>query len=123
MDLDLYMICRIAISNDANRLYLNDGFGVFTRRPGAGGGEGPVGLGVGLSESVTVGDYDVDGRPDLFETNGLKLVPGIPLPDDGPDILFRNTSTTGNNWVELELVGYSPTATQSALPSLRQPAA
>ncbi len=105
MDLDLYMICRFAISNDANRLYLNDGFGVFTRLPGAGGGEGPVGLGVGLSESVTVGDYDVDGRPDLFVTNGLKLVPEFPYSEAGPDILLRNTSATGNNWIELDLVG------------------
>ena len=105
MDLDLYMVCRNAISNDADRLYLNNGFGVFTRQAGAGGAEGPIGLDVGLSESVTVADYDVDGRPDLFGTNGLKLVPEFPYTDDGPDLLFHNTTTNDNNWVEFDLRG------------------
>ena len=104
-DLDLYMGCRNAISNDADRLYLNNGFGVFTRQAGAGGAEGPIGLDVGLSESVTVADYDVDGRPDLFGTNGLKLVPEFPYTDDGPDLLFHNTTTNDNNWVEFDLRG------------------
>ena len=73
-------------------------------RAEAGGAAGPTGFGFGEGESVVVGDYDVDGRLDLFVTNGLQLAP---IGAGGPEMLFRNVSETGNHWLELDLEGTS----------------
>lgn len=103
MDQDLYMVCRDAVSNTSNRYYENNGSGVFTEATGF-GAEGPLGAGVGLAESVTVADYDVDGFVDLFVTNGLKLYPEVPFNAGGPDKLYRNQGNT-NHWLLLDLEG------------------
>jgi hypothetical protein len=103
-DVDLFLACRGAIENVENRLYENQGDGTFVLRAAAGGAAGPTGFGLGESESVVVGDYDVDGRLDLFVTNGLQMAPvGI----GGPELLFRNVSETGNHWIEIDLEGTS----------------
>lgn len=104
MDEDLFLVCRNAVSNAENILYVNDGSGHFIRLADAGGAAGPTGFGVGLSENVVTTDYDADGFVDLFVTNGLKLLPEHPYGTGGPDKLFRNLGN-GNQWLELELVG------------------
>ncbi len=114
MDIDLYLVCRGMTENIVNRYYENLGNGTFREVTGF-GAEGAVGSGLasgaGAGESVIVADYDVDGRPDLLVTNGLRLLKGSPsnyvgpLREVGPVELFRNTTTDGNNWIELDLVG------------------
>lgn len=105
MDLDLYVACRNAVSNAANMVLENDGNGHFTPVPNAGGAAGPTGFHVGLSETVVVSDYDVDGFVDVFVTNGLKLYPElIGYTDGGPDKVFRNNGNS-NRWIELDLEG------------------
>ena len=61
MDMDLYYVCRAAVSNLPNRLYLNNGSGHFVAAAAPFGAEGPTGPKVGIGESVVVSDYDVDG--------------------------------------------------------------
>ena len=90
MDVDLYYVCRDAVLNIANRLYLNDGTGRFVPAAAPFGAEGPVGAGVGLGENVVASDFDVDGSVDLFIMNGLALYPEEPYGHGGPDRLFRN---------------------------------
>ncbi len=114
MDIDVYLVCRGMTENIVNRYYENLGNGTFREVTGF-GAEGAVGSGLasgaGAGESVIVADYDVDGRPDLLVTNGLRLLKGSPsnyvgpLREVGPVELFRNTTTDGNNWIELDLVG------------------
>ncbi|HEX5789029.1 MAG TPA: CRTAC1 family protein [Woeseiaceae bacterium] len=104
MDVDLYYVCRDAVLNLANRLYLNDGTGRFVPAAAPFGAEGPVGAGVGVGESVVASDYDADGFVDLFVTNGLHLNPQRPYGHGGPDRLFRNRGN-GKRWIELDLTG------------------
>ena len=101
-DVDLFLTCRGAIENIPDRLYENQGNGTFVLRAEAGGAAGPTGFGFGEGESVVVADYDVDGRLDLFVTNGLQMAP---IGAGGPEMLFRNVSETGNHWLELDLEG------------------
>lgn len=107
MDVDIYLACAAGVENTANQLYLNDGSGNFTLLSDH-GGEGAIGAGleqsVGLAESVVMADYDLDGRLDLFTTNGALFVPEF---RGGPDELLRNTTVNSNNWIELDLVGTS----------------
>ena len=104
MDVDLYYVCRDAVLNIANRLYLNDGTGRFVPAAAPFGAEGPVGAGVGLGENVVASDFDVDGSVDLFIMNGLALYPEEPYGHGGPDRLFRNLGND-NGWIELDLTG------------------
>ncbi len=104
MDVDLYYVCRDAVLNTANRLYLNDGTGRFTAAAAPFGAEGPTGAGVGLGENVVVSDFDVDGFVDLFVTNGLALYPEEPYGHGGPDQLFRNRGNA-KRWLQLDLTG------------------
>ncbi|MBA3565145.1 MAG: CRTAC1 family protein, partial [Gammaproteobacteria bacterium] len=104
MDVDLFFVCRNAVSNAPDRLYENQGNGTFTQISSAGGAQGPVGSGVGLGENVTAADYDVDGFVDLFVNNGLALFPEMPLSNGGPDKLYKNRGNA-NHWIQLELIG------------------
>ncbi len=75
MDVDLFLVCRNGVENIADILLMNDGQGRFTAVPNAGGAAGPIGVSTGqdagAGESVASADYDLDGRIDLFVTNGL----------------------------------------------------
>jgi len=102
-DVDLFVVCRGAMQNLSNRLYENQGDGTFILRAQAGGAAGPTGFGSGESESVVVADYDVDGRLDLYVTNGLQMAPVRTA--GGPELLFHNVSVTSNHWLELDLEG------------------
>ena len=104
MDEDLYLVCRDGVTNLANKLFENDGNGNFTEVVGAGGAEGPVGYNLGRGESVSTGDYDLNGFLDLYLTNGLNLYPSPPASLGGPDVLLANLGNA-NSWIELELVG------------------
>lgn len=103
---DIFLTCRGGVQNIADILLHNNGNGTFTAVPNAGGALGPIGLavgqGAGASETVVAADYDLDGRVDLWVNNGMNLRPQHR--NNGPYMLFRNTSTP-RNWVELDLVG------------------
>ena len=103
MDLDVFMVCRGAVSDLEDIVFENNGNGTFTRLAGT-GAEGPSGFGVGHGENVIHADYDVDGFIDLFVTNGLLMEPRREFDLGGADRLYRNVGNT-NNWVQLDLVG------------------
>ena len=100
MDLDLYLVTSSAAGNLPNILYENQGDGTFIAVPNAGGAEG-TNLGVG--DSVTVADYDLDGFLDVFITNG-GWPPIFSL--DAPSQLFHNQGNE-NHWLGIDLEGVS----------------
>ncbi len=108
MDLDIYAICQNGVENLANQLYENDGNGVFTKVPGAGGAAGPVGPAFvqpdpkGWGEAAVTGDFNNDGFIDLFISNGFNNYPT--RHKSGPHQLFQNAGNS-NHWIELELEG------------------
>ena len=98
MDLDIYVVTSNPAENLPNLLYENQGDGTFIALPDAGGAEG---TNLGIGDSVTIADYDVDGFLDLFVTNGE----GVPLlRDNGINQLFRNQGNE-KNWLEIDLEG------------------
>jgi hypothetical protein len=94
---DLYLVCRTQTANLPNVLLENDGHGVFTVVPQAGGAEGSM---LGRGDAAVVADYDNDGFLDLAVENGN----GEPPFENGPYQLFHNTRN-GNSWLELHLHG------------------
>ena len=77
-DQDLYVV-----NDGPNRLYENDGAGVFadvTEAAGVGDSGG--------GSSASWGDYDGDGHLDLYAVNYFRCVDGIVEPDD--DVLYHN---------------------------------
>jgi hypothetical protein len=103
---DLYLACRTGVRNIENLLFENIGNGEFVPVANAGGARGPLGLAVteeaGTADSVVVADYDVDGRVDMFVTNGFNM---FPKGSGGPNVLFRNVSDDGNGWIQIDLQG------------------
>jgi len=97
MDIDIYLVCRNIVGNAPNRMLMNNGDGTFSQIGYAAGAAGST---VGMGESVSSADYDLDGFIDLFVTNGR----GSPPFGSGPDQLFRNRGN-GNNWLELDFIG------------------
>jgi hypothetical protein len=99
---DLYVVNARSLSgyltqNGPNLLYLNNRDGTFrecaeaagvaNRVPGTGGGAGWA-------------DYDDDGAPDLFVTNGWGAYPF----NRGPQVIYHNQGN-GNHWIKVHLVG------------------
>ena len=101
MDVDLYIVTTGSALNSENVFLDNQGDGTFTPVASAGGA---AGTSLGLGDSVTTADYDLDGFLDLFVTNGF--VEGTPLfsVDRGPQELFRNQGNS-NNWLQIDLQG------------------
>jgi uncharacterized membrane protein YgcG len=103
---DLYLACRTAVRNIENLLFENTGNGNFVPVANAGGAVGPVGFAVteeaGTADSVVIADYDVDGRVDMFVTNGFNM---FPKGSGGPNVLFRNVTENTNRWIQLDLQG------------------
>lgn len=58
----------------------------------------------GNGDSVSVADYDADGRQDVFVTNGGTSSFGEEDQLPGPSILLRNQSRAGN-WIALDIEG------------------
>ncbi|MEQ9668412.1 FG-GAP-like repeat-containing protein [Coleofasciculus sp. G2-EDA-02] len=100
MDVDLYIVATGSALNRENILLENQGDGTFIPVSNAGGAAGSA---LGLGDSVTAADYNLDGFLDLFVTNGF--VEGTPLfSNNGPHQLFRNQGN-GNNWLQIDLEG------------------
>lgn len=76
----------LAVDFQANRLYLNNGDGSFTNHATA------AGVNTTWNEmGVTVGDYDNDGRLDIYVTNIFNVVQGT----QRHSVLFNNTTPPG----------------------------
>ena len=97
MDIDIYLVRSSSAGNLPNRLYRNQGDGVFVELRNIGAARGSM---EGRGQSVAMADYDRDGYLDLFLTNGRGAYPF----NQGPDQLLRNTSS-GNNWIQIDLEG------------------
>ena len=78
-------------SRERKILFVNESGAGFKRVQ-----EGPLAV-ESQGRGVFTGDFDNDGRTDLFMTN-----------NDGVPNLFHNRSTADNAWLELELVGRPP---------------
>ncbi len=97
-DLDLYLVqgsergTSLSAENEPDVLFINDGrqFTQWTQ-------PGPEGYEIGSGDSVSVSDFDRDGRVDIFVTNGH-------LTARGPSSLIRNTMNVAN-WAGLRIEG------------------
>lgn len=108
-DLDLFFACTSGAENLSNRVFSNNGNGVFTEVSGTGGGGitgAAIADGAGVADVVVSADYDNDGFMDVAVTNGINTQP---VRVGGPHQLFRN-SGNGNNWIEIELAGTTSNA-------------
>ncbi len=115
-DLDLY----VANDTQPNRLYVNEptadspaGFSLTDRGPATGVDDEEAGMG------VAVGDYDADGRPDIFVTNLAgqghaafrSLPPGDPMGFEpaldmmGLPDLGQTRTGWGTTWADIDLDG------------------
>ena len=99
-DLDIYVGCVSVLSNLENWIAENQGDGTFTLVPDAGGAIGQ--MPEGRLDTVSLGDFDNDGRLDLLLANGHLF---RPMSYAGRYQLFRNVSDNANHWVQLKLQG------------------
>ena len=100
--LDLYVVNGRNLSgyfavNGPNLLYLNNGNGTFRECGAAAGVDNHV---PGTAASAGWSDYDEDGFPDLFVTNGYGEYPFFL----GPQVVYHNEGN-GNHWLKVRLVG------------------
>lgn len=93
-DLDLYLATMNPTSEQANRLFVNDGSGVFDDDSYRGGA-----VNMGFTLGVASADYDRDGHLDLMICNKFTGY-----------VLYRNSGQAGQNrsWVSFELIGAGP---------------
>jgi hypothetical protein len=99
---DLYVVSErdagsLIGRNMPNRLYLNNGDKTFTECAAACGVDCQV---PGTGASAAWGDYDGNGFPDLYVTNGWGDFPF----NQGPHVLYRNLGNA-NHWVKVRLTG------------------
>lgn len=98
-DLDLFLVNTRSAGNDPDILYQNQGDGTFIPVPNAGGAAGNS---LGIGDSITTVDYDLDGFLDLLAANGsagneLNLIQQAYQ-------LFRNQGNE-NHWLQIDLEG------------------
>jgi hypothetical protein len=106
MDVDLYLVCRSQTGNLPNVLLQNNGHGVFTAVPQAGGAEGSM---LGRGDAAAVADYDNDGFLDIALEKATASRPSKTVPTSCSTT--RATAITGWN---CSCTGSRPTATVSA---------
>ena len=96
--LDLYVVNsgNVAIGNEANHLYRNNGDGTFTDMAAEAGVEA---ITPGLGDCAAWADYDHNGFLDLFVVTGEQK--GYL---SGPHKLYRNLGNN-NHWLEINLTG------------------
>ena len=90
-DLDLFVANGTPNRDVRNFLYLNQGFGIFTRVDIS-----FIAQDNEVSAGVALADYDNNGTLDIFVANWEN--------EDQNNTLYKNTNTVGN-WVELSLHG------------------
>lgn len=100
--IDLYVVNEREVDaliarNMPNCLFRNNGDGTFTESAAAGGVTGEV---PGTGASAAWGDFDNDGFPDLYLTNGWSEFPF----NLGPHKFYRNLGNA-HHWIELRLEG------------------
>jgi hypothetical protein len=104
MDLDVYLGCTGELSNLPNIVYENrlnePSVQRFVAASLAAGGEGQ--MPEGRADSVMLGDYDQDGKLDVFLANGHLAAP---FSYAGKVQVLRNTGAAGNHWIEIDLEG------------------
>ncbi|MBU1225201.1 MAG: CRTAC1 family protein [Gammaproteobacteria bacterium] len=102
MDLDIFILGSGDAGKTANLLLLNNGKGEFDVVRHAGGASGWL---VGVGDSVTTADIDVDGFLDLLTASGGSMGRSLGLPsDNGRYQLFRNVGNS-NHWLMIDLEG------------------
>jgi hypothetical protein len=99
MDLDLYIVQTSHWGNPPNLLFENLGDARFRRADGFYGAEGDT---WGIGDTPSLVDYNKDGFLDILLPNGKW--PRM-LEDDGRTQLFRNVTSNGNHWIEIDLEG------------------
>jgi hypothetical protein len=96
-DEDLFVSCSLGDRNLPNRLYVNNGHGVFDSVPESAGLSGERG---GASGTPTIADVTGDGFLDVFIGNGRAGGSGV----KGPYRLYRNRGNN-NHWLRIRLQG------------------
>jgi hypothetical protein len=99
---DLYVVSErdassLVARHMPNRLWHNNGNKTFTECAAACGVDCQV---PGTGSSAAWGDYDGNGFPDLYVTNGWGDFPF----NQGPHVLYRNLGNA-NHWVKVRLTG------------------